>query len=303
MPIAPSRGARIHYTVHGDPSHPAVVLLQGLGLSSRFWFDIPELLAQDPHQPRFVLAVDNRGTGKSEKPRRVWTMGTMADDVVAVLDHAGVEAAFVVGISMGGMIAQHVALRHPTRVRGLVLFATTSGFLMGALPEPAALGRLLSLPFGGRRAAKNLSRLLLPESKWHRAGEIFRDWPNAMRDDPTSPGTFAAHLFAASTHFVTGRLRRIACPVVVVAGADDALIPLRNAQVLAKKIPRAELEVVAETGHAVFAEDRDLVRRMVTRLEKSNKRASKPPPEPPKSPEHDSRPSNRARPFSLGLCP
>jgi pimeloyl-ACP methyl ester carboxylesterase len=243
--------------------------VQGLGLSSRFWFDVPHLLASDPAHPRYVLAIDNRGTGRSDKPRRLWTMGTMADDVVAVLDHAGVDSAFVVGISMGGMIAQHVALRHPSRVRGLVLIATTAGFLLGALPEAAALGRLLSLPLGGPRAARNLSRLLLPESKWHRAREIFQDWPSAMRDDPTSAGTFAAHMFAASTHLVTRRLRHIECPAVVVAGAHDALVPLRNAQVLAELIPNAELEIVAETGHAVFAEDRDLVRRMVVRLEKS----------------------------------
>jgi pimeloyl-ACP methyl ester carboxylesterase len=270
MPIAPSKGARIHYSEHGKRGQgPAVVLVQGLGLSSRFWFDVPELLAHDRHGPRFVLAVDNRGTGRSDKPRRLWTMGTMADDVVAVLDHAGVESAFIVGISMGGMIAQHVALRHPSRVRGLVLLATTAGFLLGALPEATALGRLLSIPFGGPRAAKNLTRLLLPESKWGQAKEIFRDWPNAMRDDPTAPGTFAAHLFAASTHLVTRRLHEIRCPAVVVAGAHDALIPLRNAQVLAQKIPNAELEVLAESGHAVFADDRDLVRRMVVRLEKS----------------------------------
>jgi 3-oxoadipate enol-lactonase len=270
MPIATSKGTRIHYTVHGERAAGcAVVLVQGLGLSSRFWFDVPELLASEPGTPRLVLAVDNRGTGRSDKPRRLWTMGTMADDVVAVLDHAGVSSAFIVGISMGGMIAQHVALRHPSRVRGLVLLATTAGFLMGALPEAAALGRLLSLPFGGPRAALNLTRLLLPKSKWGSAREIFRDWPKAMRDDPTTAHTFAAHCFAASTHLVARRLGDIKCPAIVVAGAHDALIPLRNAEILAQKIPSAELEVLAETGHAVFAEDRDLVRRMVVRLERS----------------------------------
>ncbi len=152
-----------------------MVLLQGLGLSSAFWFDVPRLLASDERRPRHVIAIDNRGTGRSDKPRRLWTMGTMADDVIAVLDHAGVDSAFIVGISMGGMIAQHVALRHPSRVRGLVLLATTAGFLMGALPKPATLGRLLSLPFGGPRAATNLTRLLLPESKWSRGREICLD--------------------------------------------------------------------------------------------------------------------------------
>jgi 3-oxoadipate enol-lactonase len=271
MPFASSGGrrpVRIHYTTHGERG-PAVVLLQGLGLSSRFWFDVPTMLASDPEKPRRVIAIDNRGTGLSDRPLRLWTMGTMADDVVRVLDHAGVDEAFVVGISMGGMIAQHVALRHPDRVRGLVLLATTAGFLMGALPEARALGRLLTLPLGGPRAGKNLVRLLLPESKWERAKEIFRDWPRAMRDDPTAPGTFAAHLFASSTHLVARRLSQIRCPAVIVAGRHDTLIPLRNARVLAERIPQAELEVLEEASHAVFADDKALVARMVDRLERS----------------------------------
>jgi pimeloyl-ACP methyl ester carboxylesterase len=195
-------------------------------------------------------------------------MGTMADDVAAVMDDASVDDAIVVGISMGGMIAQHVALRHRARVRGLVLLATTPGFLAGALPEPASLYRLLSIPFGGRRARQNLARLLLPRSKWDRAREIFQKWPTVMRDHPTPPSTFAAHVFAASTHFVAPRLERIDCPVLVVAGADDGLIPKKNAEALARRLPHAELDVLPDTGHAIFAEDEDLVRRLVVRLER-----------------------------------
>ncbi len=267
MPFISRPGARIHYESFGPPDAPAVVLLQGLGLSSRFWFDVPHLLAADPARPRRVIAIDNRGTGKSGRPRPPWTMSTMADDVAAVLDDARVEQAVVAGVSMGGMIAQHVALRHPGRVRGLVLLATTAGFLGGALPEVMALYYLLTLPFGGRRASINMARLLLPRSKWEHAKEIFRDWPRAMRDDPTSPATFAAHLFAASTHFVAPRLSKIDCPVIVCAGADDALIPKRNAEALVRRLPWAELELLPDTGHALFAEDRDLVRRLVERVE------------------------------------
>jgi len=265
MPFTASRGCRIHYRALGEG--PAVVLVQGLGLSSRFWFDVPESLATDPTRKRRVLAVDNRGTGLSDRPRGVWSMATMADDLAAVLDDAGEKDAIVVGISMGGMIAQHFALRHPTRARGLVLFATTPGFLFGALPKAAALMRLLSLPLGGRRASRNLARLLLPKSKWPRAREIFRDWPSAMQEEGPRPGTFAAHLFAASTHLSGHRLARVTCPTIVVAGAEDTVIPLRNAQAIAKRIPGAELEIIDDAGHAVFADDRDLVRRMVERVE------------------------------------
>lgn len=267
MPFVNRPGARIHYVTYGAPGAPAVVLLQGLGLSSRFWFDVPDMLAEDEARPRRILAIDNRGTGKSGRPRPPWTLGTMADDVAAVVEDAGVGDAIVVGVSMGGMIAQHVALRHPSLVRGLVLLATTPGFLAGAPPAPASLYHLLSAPFARRSTQEKMARLLLPRSKWTRAAEILRDWPAAMREDPTSPATLAGHLFAASTHFVAPRLSRIRCPALVVTGAEDRLIPKRNAEVLARGIPRAELELLSDTGHGIFADDRDLVRRLVARLE------------------------------------
>ena len=162
MPFAVGpRRARIHYQVMGE-GDDNVVLVQGLGLSSRFWFEQPELLATDPDRPRRVLVLDNRGTGKSDKPRPPYRMAEMADDVIAAMDAAGMRAATIVGISMGGMIAQHVALRHPSRVDGLVLLATTPGLPHGRLPGVRALRTLISLSlFGPRRGSNGLASLLL----------------------------------------------------------------------------------------------------------------------------------------------
>jgi 3-oxoadipate enol-lactonase len=261
--VGPS-GHTIHYRVIGDTG-PCVVLIQGLGLSGRFWFEQPALLADHPDEPFRVLIVDNRGTGLSDSPPGPYKMRDFADDVVAAMDAAGFESASIVGISMGGMIAQHVALRHRSRVRGLVLLATSPGAFVNTLPSPATIARLVSLPF--RRSGRTLTRLLLPESKWGSAKEIFRDWPNALRDDTTHPATFAAHLLAASTHFAAPGLPRIDCPVIVAAGTHDVLIPKENAESLARRIPNAELELLQGAGHALFAEDRDLVRRLVGRVE------------------------------------
>jgi len=238
---------------------PAVVLLQGLALSSAFWFDVPATLAAD-HR---VIVIDNRGTGRSRAA--VGSLAAMADDVAAILDVEGLASAIVVGISMGGMIAQHVAVRHPARTRGLVLLASSPGLYAGGLPELVALARLLSLPFGGRRAQRSFVRLLLPPSKWGRAKEIFADWPKAMGGSQPDARTFAAHLLAATLHHTpAGRIR---CPVLVVAGEDDVLMPKRYAHAIARQIPGAELLFLPDTGHALFAEDRDLVRRVVVRLE------------------------------------
>ena len=269
MPFVSRAGARIHYETCGrDHAGTPVILVQGLGLSSRFWFDVPDTLANDPSHPRRVLVLDNRGSGRSSRPTRPFSIGTMADDVAAVLDAEQISAAIIVGISMGGMIAQQVALRHPARVAGLLLLATSPGLLAGGFPDPRSVARLLSLPFAGPGASTSLLRLLLPRSKWPRAREIFAEWPEAMRVDPTEHRTFVAHLLAAALHHVArSEYARLGCPALVVAGADDVLMPKRYAEALARRIPGAELLVLPDTGHALFAEDRDLVRRLVARVE------------------------------------
>jgi pimeloyl-ACP methyl ester carboxylesterase len=244
--------------------------VQGLGLSSRFWFDLPERLATGA-KPRRVVVLDNRGVGRSDKPRGAYRMATLADDVAAVLDAAGVEKAIVVGISLGGMIAQHVALRHPDRVAGLVLLATTAGVPYARLPKARALATLLGLPIAGRfrpsaQVGRSLARLLLAEKDVPRARELLSQWPAAMRAEPMLPRSYFAQLAAVATHSTGSRLRRIACPTVVVTGDEDILIPPHNSRLLARLIPGAHLEVVRSCGHAIPASDPDCIERALVTL-------------------------------------
>jgi pimeloyl-ACP methyl ester carboxylesterase len=263
MPLAIARrGVRIHYENQGHG--PAVVLVQGLGLSSRFWFDIPGRLAEHYR----VIALDNRGVGRSDRPHGPYSMGAMAEDVVAVLDHAKVERAVVVGISLGGMIAQHVAIRYPGRVRGLVLIATTPGLPYGTLPSFEVLAALVSLPFARPGSATVFARLLLPDKHLPRARELLSQWPAALSQDPVSPRTFLSQLTAAATHSTGRRLREIGCPTVVVAGAEDVLIPPHNSKVLARRIPHAVLEIIPDVGHAVPLLDEEVVERALDHLER-----------------------------------
>lgn len=257
MPFASSlAGVRIHYEVHDSPSGSdrlPVVLIQGLGLSSRFWFDIPEQIAHDPKLPRPAITLDNRGTGTSDRPRGIYRISTMAKDVFAVLDACRVQRAVLAGISMGGMIAMHAALMQPSRVAGLVLMATSAGVPHARLPTPPALGALLLLPLVRSRRVRFVDRLLLPAHELDRAAEIFSRWPEAFRHDPLRPRTFFSQLAGAAMHSVGFRLSRITCPTVVVAGADDILIPPANARRIARRIPGAQLEVLARVAHAIPA--------------------------------------------------
>lgn len=262
MPYARgAHGNRVHYRVFGDEQAPPVVLVQGLGLSGRFWFQIPEELAGAGYR---VVVPDNRGTGRSELPRRPWRMGAMADDVAAVLDSEEIERATVVGISMGGMIAQHVAIRHADRLEGLVLMATTCGLPHGRLPDPATIGLLLRSPFArGAEANRNMVRLLLPREEAHRAKELFADWPKAFAEEGARPRTFFMQLGAVLLHSTGGKLGDIRCPTVVVHGDRDVLVPHRNAEIIARRIPSARLESLRGVAHAIPSLDRDAVRRAV----------------------------------------
>lgn len=264
MPYASgSSGNTIHYQVFGDGG-PAITLIQGLGLSGRYWFVLPEELARAGYR---VLVPDNRGTGKSPLPRRPFPIGAMADDVAAVLDAEGIERTVVAGISMGGMIAQHVALRHAARVEGLVLMATTCGLPHGKLPSARALQMLLSLPFSrGREASRRMAELLLPQCELDRAKEHLADWPAALREEPPVPRAFFMQLAAVLTHSTGARLRDIRCPTVVVTGEEDMLIPPHNSRIIADRIPGAMLEVLPRVAHAIPALDRRSIVRSIERV-------------------------------------
>jgi pimeloyl-ACP methyl ester carboxylesterase len=273
MPWAVGAGGhRIHWAAReaeGAKDAPWVVLVQGLGLSSRFWFEQPEKLATDAARPVHVLTLDNRGTGESDRPSGPYQMADMADDVRAVLDAAGVERATVVGISMGGMIAQHVAIRHPSRVAGLVLLATTLGLPHGRLPGPDAIARLLMMPTlpKGRPLPRRYARLLLPERDVHRASELLAHWPAALREHPTETKTFLSQFAAVIRHSTGWHLHRIQVPTVVAHGADDILVPPDNARRIAGRIPRAKLAILPDVGHAVPLSRPDIVQWALAELE------------------------------------
>jgi pimeloyl-ACP methyl ester carboxylesterase len=283
MPHAMSRrGERIAYRVV-EPEKPStlppVVLVQGLGLSGRFWFDIPERIATHATEARRVIVIDNVGTGRSDKAHGLRSIASMGDDIVAVLDDLGEPQAVLCGISMGGMISQEAALRHPRRIRGLVLIATTPGLPVGSLPGVKALQALVRLPFEPRDGGKMFVFLLLPRAQWSRAREIFADWSDAFRADRTPPSVFFRQLLAVAFHSTGSRLRDLRIPVMVMTGTEDILVPPINSRKIANRVPNADLELLPGVGHAVPVLDRDVVVRGLAALGRmSRELAEKPAP-------------------------
>jgi 3-oxoadipate enol-lactonase len=239
----------LHTETHGDISKPPLLLIMGLAVSSRAWDRLPKLLEND----FFVMVFDNRGTGRSSRRGFVYKMRDLADDAAAVLDANGIARADVFGISMGGMIAQELVLRHPSRVRRLVLGATFASFVRG---HRASIGNVFKLFLGNllRRHEETLAGLLTSHA-WHAAhpGRAAQ-W---LREAEHTAFRFAlAQSAAIARHHTLPRLSRIRAPTLILTGDEDKVVPFKNSEVLARTIPGAKLIVLRGAGH-VFPLERE----------------------------------------------
>jgi 3-oxoadipate enol-lactonase len=227
-------------------SGPPVLLIMGLGLSGGAWWRTVPVLARRLE----VITFDNRGVGRSRALFQAYTTEAMSDDAVSVLDAAGVDRAHVYGISLGGMVAQQLAIRHPERVRSLVLGATHAGGPQLHWPDAEVL----------RFLHKRL-RMRPEEGAWSSVafnyGEYCRrEHPERIAEDvaqrlahPFPEQAYRAQLWAGALHDTAGMLHRITAPTLVVHGREDRMIPVENGRLLAERIPNARLLEVEDSGH------------------------------------------------------
>lgn len=250
-------GTRIHYEVHG--AGEPVLLIMGLGSNAYGWWRTIPWLAQRYQ----VIAFDNRGTGRSDVPAGAYSIAQMADDAAAVLDTTGHPTAHIVGASLGGMIAQRFAVAYAQRVRSLVLVCTTPG---SARAVRAASEVMAGLSAGGEDPSttyrKNAWFLYGDETRARHPERIEQDleWRNKI---PTSPTGYLGQLQAAMTHDCWDDLPAITVPALVVHGDADRLIPAGNGQLIAERIPGAELVLVPGAGHMLQSDAGDAVREAV----------------------------------------
>jgi pimeloyl-ACP methyl ester carboxylesterase len=237
-----------------------------MGVSSRCWFDLPARLAT--HEPSYrVVTMDTRGAGQSDKPMGLYRMAELADDVRRVMDAAGLDQAYVAGLSLGGMIAQELALQSPDRVRGLLLVSTTPGMPHGAWPRREAVATLLSVPFYDRsKPAEPLFRLIFSHKDAPRGEELLAGWEDAIHEEPIDPIGFFGQVTAAIGHSTGSRLHGIRCPTVILAGDEDVLTPVEGSRYMAEQIPGAVLHVLTEMGHGIPMADPQAMERGLDEL-------------------------------------
>ena len=247
--VTASDGARIHYQQTGRPGGPPVLLIQGLGADKHGW-DLQRVALA----PRYrTLALDNRGAGRSDKPHGAYSLDQMADDAIAVLDHAGVESAHVVGASMGGAITQILALRHPERLRSITLACT-------ACRNPAWRRELLS-SWAETARTEGMGAMTRTAGRWVIGPRSFRRlWPAIGWLGPLALAR-PTHAFVAQCEAIlrvdeeqADLLGTITTPTLVLVGNQDILTPRGDSEELADRIPTAELVVISGAAHGFMVE-------------------------------------------------
>ncbi|MBX3274304.1 MAG: alpha/beta fold hydrolase [Sandaracinaceae bacterium] len=239
-------GTRLYWELAGPEDAPPLLLIRGLARSSSYWLGFRPLLERE----RRVLVLDNRGVGRSDTPPLFWTTRDMADDAAAVLAESGVERADVFGISLGGMIAQELALRHPHRVGHLVLACTSPG---GAGARPisprAALSLARTARMGPREAQANNARWVLAPRFLAERPDIVEAWTQIAEREPSTTRGLLGQVAAAARHDAWRVLPHLTHETLVLCGDADALMPPVNSERLAARLPNATLEWVPGGGH------------------------------------------------------
>lgn len=237
-------GTALAYQRQGDG--PPLVLLAGQANNHHWW----DAVRADFHATHSTITVDYRGTGASDKPEHGYSTRQFADDVIAVLDALGIERADVYGTSMGGRVAQWIAIDHPGRVRRLVLGCTSPGGAHG-VERDAAVRRALAQPDPAAVRQALIDLMYTPD--W-RAGH---PGPYTTLGDPGMlPHARRGHLLASNQHDAWDALPGISAPTLILHGDQDRLTPADNLPLLAARIPDARTRLFPGARHAYFEECR-----------------------------------------------
>jgi pimeloyl-ACP methyl ester carboxylesterase len=258
VPFAIHDHVRLYWEEHGKG--PPLLLIMGLSFTLEMWHRaVPELSKEYR-----CIVFDNRGVGRSDAPPgQRYSIATMAEDAIAVLDAAGIqEPAFVLGASMGGMIAQEMALRHAGRVRGLVLACTASGFLCRrAWPRREWLPGIYYWVTSKHEAHERaLRRLLYAEST--PASRIEEDILIRMGCRPLRRPVLC-QLAGILSWNSRRRLSQIQAPTLVIHGDEDHILPAINGRMVAELIPNAEFALIPRAGHMLITDQPELSIRVV----------------------------------------
>jgi len=262
MPLIKAGDIKLHYEISGEG--PPLLLINGYGDHTGHWFCMRPVL--DRHFR--VIAFDNRGSGRSDKPDFSYTMKILAEDAAALLEAIGCARAHVFGVSMGGMVAQELALYYSKKVDRLVLGCTIPGGENSEYPDAEVLAFLLD----GERSNRLTHAEIAREMWTYTCTDAFRlAHPEAGEEYVKITAMFPAPQHglqrqgdAIAAHDTWDRLPDIHAPTLVIAGSEDRLVPSRNSQNLAARIPGARAVLIENAGHGFFYEAAEKAGEIIT---------------------------------------
>jgi pimeloyl-ACP methyl ester carboxylesterase len=250
MPVLKAGEIELGYERSGEG--PPLLLIMGMSGTLMHWGE-PLLSRLREHFETIVY--DHRGIGSSTKVSEPFTIAELADDTAALMSALELDTAHVMGISMGGMVAQELALRHPERLRSLVLGCTYAGGEGGALTGEETMRRLAEAMTSGDRARAIRTAWEVNVSARFADDPAFASFREIGSANAVPVPLIMEQMRAIAGHDTSGRLADIAAPTLVVHGTEDEMLPVSNAYAIAERIPNARLEIFDGVGHLFFWEE------------------------------------------------
>lgn len=249
MPYAQVGGLNLYYEQHGDGE--PLVMIRGVGSSAALWYaQLPDL-----SQRLRLLIFDNRAAGRSSDPGGPFSISDQAADTLGLMDAMGLERAHVLGFSMGGTIAQEMALSRPERVASLILVGTHCGGEHKVQPDPEIRALFDDLIEQGTAEARDAAnRSVFTAQTMEQRPELVQNDARISAQFPVKSETLKRQRQATGSFSSWERLPLITAPTLVLSGDQDMLVPPANSEILAKRIPGAQLGIVPGGGHRLLVE-------------------------------------------------
>jgi len=267
MPMQKANGIEIYYEIHGKGE--PLILIMGLRRNIEWWYrQVPDLSKHFK-----VLVFDNRGAGRSDKPKMDYSIRLFADDTTGLIESLSIKKAHILGLSMGGYIAQELAINYPHIVKSLILACTGPGGERAVLMSPERLKKFT--------ANEGLSpeQILKKDMDIYFSDRFIQEFPKKIKEfieislryyQP--PDAFLRQYHACLMHDTVNRLKRITVPTLIMSGDDDPLVPPKNSQILKELIPHAELIFFPGKRHCFFIEEAERFNQTVISFLKSIKK-------------------------------
>jgi pimeloyl-ACP methyl ester carboxylesterase len=259
MPKQKVNDIEIYYEVHGqgDP----LVLIMGLRRNLEWWYcQIPSLSKHFK-----VLVFDNRGAGRSDKPKMDYSIRLFTDDTAELMKSLDIRKAHVLGVSMGGYIAQELAVNYPEMVRSLILGCTSAGGDRVVLMSPERLKKFTAnAGLSPEEILRNNMDIYFSDNFIREHSERIKEFIEISLRYYQPPDAFERQFAACLKHDTVHRLNRVTMPTLIMSGDDDPLVPPENSRILKELVPQAELIFFSGKRHCFFIEQAEMVNQAVT---------------------------------------